>query len=464
MTDIIHFRVNRNKKKVNPIVSAAHSVTKKCIQITSSQRLKDLKEVTVKKNTGKKLNWAVTAYNDWRDDRMDTNQYDYSIYNSDLRKLDLLDKYCFKDSLCLFIPEVTKRNGEAYPGKTLYQLMIALQSFLNANKISWKLIDDPDFLEVCTVLDNIMIERTEMNLGIRSRQADLITHEMENDLWECNFLGDDTPDKLRTTAYFLLGINCYLRSVQDHYNLRRWAPDQDSQIKFENVNGKRCLVYREDFISKTHDGGLGDMKNDRKEVYVFPNDDPKRCAVRIIDKYVGLCPAQYKKKNFYLQSLRKPTPALWYRYQVVGEKAIGKIVADLMERAGYKGYFTGHSLCRSGTTRLSNAGVPTNIIKECTGHRSDAVDKYKVTSATQKELCSKIVSAKVPPPATVSVPPKCVETEVKVIDPDINVIEKPTVTCSCNSSNASNLVTEILKSVSDSGSAKIKIEIEISKK
>ena len=62
----------------------------------------------------------------------------------------------------------------------------------------------------------------------------------------------------------VLGINCYLRSVQDHYNMRRWSPDQESQLNFETINGKRCLVYREDFISKTHDGGLGDMKNRSK--------------------------------------------------------------------------------------------------------------------------------------------------------------------------------------------------------
>ena len=128
------FRVNK-RKKVNPIVSAAKSVTKKCIQITSSQRLKDLKEISVKKNTGKKLHWALTAFNDWRNDRLETLQYNYAIYSTDLGNLEALDKACLIETLCLFIPEVTKRNGDAYPGKTLYQMVIAIQSYLNANKI-----------------------------------------------------------------------------------------------------------------------------------------------------------------------------------------------------------------------------------------------------------------------------------------------------------------------------------------
>ena len=344
-------------------------------------------------------------------------------------------------------------------------MIIAIQSYLNANKIPWKLIDGADFLDVRTVLDNVMIERTEMNLGVRSRQADLITYDMEEDLWKRNFLGDDTPDKLRTTAYFVLGINCYLRSVQDHYNMRKWCPDQDSQLSFEFVNGKRCLIYREDFISKTHNGGLGDMKTDRKEVVVFPHDDPKRCPVRIIDKYVGLCPTQYKKRNFYLQSLRKPTPATWYGYQVIGEKGIGKIIPDLMESAGYKGYFTGHSLRRSGATRLSNRGVPKNIIKECTGHRSDAVDKYMVTSDSQKERCSKIVKSKSIPTATVSVPPPDVS---EICEPERQVestsVTKNVTKCdTCKTNNMSTVVTDLLKSLEGTGKAKIKIEIEFVK-
>ena len=341
----------------------------------------------------------------------------------------------------------------------MYQIIIAIQSYLNANKIPWKLIDDPEFIEVRTVLKNIMMERTEMNLGVNSRSADLITVEMENDLWERGYLGDDTPDKLRTTVYFVLGINCYLRSIQDHYNLHCWAPDEESQIKFERVNGKRCFVYREDTVSKTHDGRLSDMRNDWKEVYVYPHEDPKRCPVRLVDKYVGLCPAQYQKKNFYLQSLRKPTPATWYGYQVVGEKSIGKIVSDLMSSAGYKGYFTGHSLCRSATTRLSNAGVPTKIIKECTGHHSDAVNKYQVTSAKQKENCCKIVSGR-KATSTVSVPPDSNKDQV-VTPPNTNAEKQKCDSCTKN--NMSTVVTDLLKSLEGTGTAKIKIEIEFTK-
>ena len=59
-----------------------------------------------------------------------------------------------------------------------------------------------------------------------------------------------------------------------------------------------------------------------------------------------------------------------------GEGSIGKIMAKLMSDAGYDGFYSGHSLRRTGNTRLFQAGVKRKIVKECTGHRSDAIDKY----------------------------------------------------------------------------------------
>ena len=71
-----------------------------------------------------------------------------------------------------------------------------------------------------------------------------------------------------------------------------------------------------------------------------------------------------------------------------------------MESAGYHGYYTGHSLRRSGTTRLCQAGVAKKLVKECTGHTSDAIDKYYVTSDAQRERLTEILEVP-PPPMTV---------------------------------------------------------------
>ena len=103
-----------------------------------------------------------------------------------------------------------------FPGKTLYQMVIAIQKHLNINRIPWQIVTlVSEFLDIRTVLDNVMQERAAMNLGVNSRQADVFTYEMEEKLWKLGLLGEDTPDKLRFTVYVLIGLNLIFRSVQD---------------------------------------------------------------------------------------------------------------------------------------------------------------------------------------------------------------------------------------------------------
>ena len=154
-------------------------------------------------------------------------------------------------------------------------------------------------------------------------------------------------------------------------------------------------MYHEDNVTKTHNGGLADMRHERKLVWVYPNlANPSRCPVRIIDKYLSLCPKVTKKPNLYLQSLIKPTPKQWYSGQVVGQNTIAKVVKTLMRDAGIPGYFTNHSTRRTGGTRLFRADVQRKLVKEATGNCSDAIDKYQITSDKQREMMSAVIASK----------------------------------------------------------------------
>ena len=137
------------------------------------------------------------------------------------------------------------------------------------------------------------------------------------------------------------------------------------------------------------------MKSDCKVVWVYPSSNVNRCPVRLVEKYLSLCPRYYTKPNFYLQSLQKPTVNRWYAGQVVGQHTLSKVIKSMLQNSKIDGYFTGHSLQRSGITRLFQAGVDRKIIKEMSGHKSDAVDCYAITSDAQKEACSKILEGPV---------------------------------------------------------------------
>ena len=462
------FSLNKVRKPSAKIM-AARSVTKR-YNFIYSQHMNDLRQEKLKKKTESKMNWGVDAYKRWRNTRLRVADFNECILNSDLDNVDGLTAESFAEALCYFIPEVVKQNDELYPAPSLYQLVVAIQKFLNFKKINWKLIEGPEFADVKIVLDNVMKERTQMGVGKGKRIAKLITYDIEEDLWVRGFLGDDSPEKLRTTVMYSLGLHCMLRAVGEHYNLRRDCPEKLSQLTFErDSNGVRCLVYREDHVTKTHDGGLKDMQRDRKVVWVYPNDkNIAHCTVHSVDKYVGLCPGDYyDKANFYLQLRQKPNAAVWYARQVMSENAIGKVIGKLMADAGYKGFFSGHSLRRTGGSRLFQVGVQQKLVKECTGHSSDAVDAYQITSDNQLATISTILQAK--PQQNLNHQGNSMSevagttTDAKVnTPPDENKCLK----CSCKGNvnqQFGGMIEQIIASVNATGKAKIKIEIEFAK-
>ena len=101
-----------------------------------------------------------------------------------------------------------------------YMRCVAIQKYVNekGNK-NWKLVDGPDFKELRIVLDNVMKERVSHNIGMVKRQASVISFDNKTKLWESGLLGEDSPDKLRDTVLFLLGINLGLRAGDEHHQL-----------------------------------------------------------------------------------------------------------------------------------------------------------------------------------------------------------------------------------------------------
>ena len=222
-----------------------------------------------------------------------------------------------------------------------------------------------------------MKERAVQMIGMVRKQAQLIDYKTENDLWERGILGEQNPDQLRNTVLFLLGLNVGLRAGDEQHALRRHSPENASQLSFKrNDKGVRCLVYQEDFVTKTNDGGLNSMQKDRKCVWVYPNENTVRCPVRLVDKYVSLFPPcrVNKKPNFYLRSLEKYTPAQWYGEQVVRLNTLRATMKEIAKEAKLEGFITNHSLRRTGTTRLFRGGVDRKLVKEFSGHTSDAID------------------------------------------------------------------------------------------
>ena len=99
---------------------------------------------------------------------------------------------------------------------------------------------------------------------------------------------------------------------------------------------------------------------------------------------------------------------------MLGLNSIRKVVQTLLKDSKLDGFFTNHSLRRTSTTRLFRKGVDRKLIKEFTGHTSDAIDQYQITSDEQRKDMSRIISGEHGQNTGKNVESKPSQLEVKV--------------------------------------------------
>ena len=293
--------------------------------------------------------------------------------------------------LVRFIHEVRKQNGEEYPPNSLLHLCNGIVRHVRSTSYpDLDLFQDSAFAEFKSSLDAEMKRLQAKGLGSKHRQAEPITEEEEDLLWEKGLLGDHSPQALLNTIIYMNGLYFALRSGNEHRSLRF----SSSQIQAVVREGERpYLLYTED-CSKNHPGGLKGRHFKRKVVKHYANlNNPQRCFVRIFQKYRELCPPNPKNNAFYLQPLKKHSATLWYSREPLGHNKLAKTVSDMCSKAGIKGFRTNHSLRATSATRLFSAGADEQLIMERTGHQSvDGVRSYKRTSNHFNEEVSDILN------------------------------------------------------------------------
>ena len=153
-----------------------------------------------------------------------------------------------------FVAEVRKEDGQEYPGKTLYEILSSIQMYLRVQcKRNITLIDKKGctFRNLNSALNFVMKERARQGIGVDVNQANLITKEQENYLWEHGFLGSENTLVCDTLRYVglgsSLGVNFALRAGQEHRNLRL----RNSQLSLQcDELGREFLQYTEDISKK----------------------------------------------------------------------------------------------------------------------------------------------------------------------------------------------------------------------
>ena len=223
----------------------------------SEDKIAKMMEVTYQQRTKAKIQWALKLYKDWCEMHLDKVDYNDKIYDADLDS-DTLSKENLSLHCVVFICKAKKSRDQGdFPGRTLHQIVCAIQNYLRKREINWKLVHSEEFSGFQCVLDKVMQERSEQNIGTIRKQAQVISLQYEDELWQRNILGEDTPKTLRNMVLYILGVNLALHVGDEHYALMRPGCGVQSQLSFEkNEMGLHCLVSTEDTITKTNRGGL----------------------------------------------------------------------------------------------------------------------------------------------------------------------------------------------------------------
>ncbi len=354
------------------------------------EELEKLGQKTFATSTERKITWAVNLFQDWRFLRICEPSSDGWLRWCDLKD-GRIQASNLSFCLCKFLSEVRRLDGTEFPAKTLYSIVIMIQMHFDKMGKQWKLIDVPEFVQVKHTLDNLMKSRTLQNVGSENRSTDPISLEAENLMWRSGVLGEDIPVKLRDTVMFLIGLSFALCGGEEQWRLR--APGFNPQICVKvNDEGKKYLEYTEDMNSKSNQGGLKHRSCKPKVMRAYGNRNFDRDLVRLYAKYCGLLPKQAKCLALYKYPLCSTylSPKVWYTDKPVGVNKLHDTVKGLMLAAGVDGHYTNHSLRVTAVTRMFSKGIEEKIIKEQTGHKSDAVRAYERTS---EELLKKAEQA-----------------------------------------------------------------------
>lgn len=226
---------------------------------------------------------------------------------------------------------------------------------------------------------------------IQKKKALPITQEQEEDMWEKNFLGWDTPQKFNRTMVYLLSINLGLRGGQEIRQLK-WG--ENSQITVIFVDGDEVLQYKENF-SKTNQCGIKDHHVQPKIVRVYQNSNVGRCIVRHFKQFSNLRPLKDTTGAFFLQPNTNWSSCggnKWFNNSPLGHNTLSMMIKSLMEAAGFDGTFSNHSGRRTAVTRIMSATGDKELAKKVTGHRSDSILSYNDIPNKKLKMVSDILS------------------------------------------------------------------------
>ena len=121
-----------------------------------------------------------------------------------------------KFALCCFVTKVKKINGDKFPWKTLYHIVVCIQFHLKCLGFAFKIINDTAFKDLEFTMDNTIKARVVQGIDLTVKWAEVPSAMDKDLLWTLGFLGMDNPDQLLNTVIFSVGKGFALCAGKEH--------------------------------------------------------------------------------------------------------------------------------------------------------------------------------------------------------------------------------------------------------
>ena len=292
-----------------------------------------------------------------------------------------------------FYAEVKNKDGEDYEPDSLRVMLAALDRHLRDKHYPLSIIKDLEFHSSKQVLEGKAKLLRQAGRGKRPNKARPLTQEEEELLWKEKKFGDESPEALINSVWWLLTQYFGLRGRQEHHSMKL----EDFQL-CKDDNGVEFVQFTEG-ITKTRQGGLHQKHRDfQPRMFAVGGE---RCPVSLFKQFLTRRPPSLKTSGaLYLsiKSNRRPEDSVWFKSQPMGVNKINEmmkgIVADTsLESAGKK--FTNHSARKTLVKKLKKANVERSGIVKVTGHRNtQSLDDYDEAHEDEQRQLSHAISSR----------------------------------------------------------------------
>jgi len=234
-------------------------------------------------------------------------------------------------TLCMFVKEVKKPNGDQYAADSIFYLVLGIQEYLFENGRIDNIFTDTYYDPFTSALHEVV---KDFKLPV-NELGYFVTRIEEEHLWEAKQLGAHSPQVLLNTLVYFNTKYFQLKTVDMHLKLsfshimKHWKKATTNMVTKPGQQQRTVLLRYYPPPAK------GQKPEDRKMYEQHENhENPLRCPVKLYEFYLSKCPESTKNRNdmFYLQPERScvPDSPVWYSGQLLNRFNMEKMLDRLL--------------------------------------------------------------------------------------------------------------------------------------